>query len=240
MYRPYKVAEGGHELGIIFRDHALSDLIGFHYQRSDAPCGGRRLRRQVESHRLSGPRATQPALVSVILDGENCWEHYPGGGVAFLRSLYQRCTPDTRRPPRSRGRVLTSSIRRATRCRTSSPAVGSAITSTSGSATRKTPPPGTCCTRRGEHLKRRQAQGVVAGDQVATGLEGNLHRRGERLVLVVWRRPLQRPGCPVRPPLPQALAKRVLHSRRSAAARIGQAGRRQRAAAPITRCHAHF
>src|SRR5262249_35122614 len=36
MYRPYKVAEAGHELGIVFRDHALSDMIGFHYQRSEA------------------------------------------------------------------------------------------------------------------------------------------------------------------------------------------------------------
>ncbi len=27
--------------------------------------------------------------MSVILDGENCWEHYPGGGVPFLRALYQ-------------------------------------------------------------------------------------------------------------------------------------------------------
>jgi hypothetical protein len=31
-------------------------------------------------------------MVSVILDGENCWEHYPGGGVTFLRALYDRCT----------------------------------------------------------------------------------------------------------------------------------------------------
>jgi len=28
----------------------------------------------------------------VILDGENCWEHYPGGGVQFLRALYERCS----------------------------------------------------------------------------------------------------------------------------------------------------
>jgi hypothetical protein len=28
----------------------------------------------------------------VILDGENCWEHYPEGGVPFLRALYRRCT----------------------------------------------------------------------------------------------------------------------------------------------------
>jgi len=35
MYRPYKVGEAGAELGIVFRDHALSDMIGFHYQRGE-------------------------------------------------------------------------------------------------------------------------------------------------------------------------------------------------------------
>jgi len=91
MYRPYKVAEAGHELGIVFRDHALSDMIGFHYQRSEPVAAAedflqhlRNIGKAVDS--------SQPALVSVINDGENCWEHYPGGGVAFLRALYERCT----------------------------------------------------------------------------------------------------------------------------------------------------
>ena len=30
------------------------------------------------------------ATVSVILDGENAWEHYAGGGRPFLRALYRR------------------------------------------------------------------------------------------------------------------------------------------------------
>jgi hypothetical protein len=91
LYRPYKVAEAGHELGIVFRDHALSDLIGFHYQRSDPV-----LAADDFVNRLRGigqaVHRSQPALVRVILDGENCWEHYPGGGVSFLRSLYERCS----------------------------------------------------------------------------------------------------------------------------------------------------
>jgi alpha-amylase/alpha-mannosidase (GH57 family) len=91
LYRPYKVREGGAELSVVFRDHALSDLIGFHYQRSDPLKAaddfvGRLL---AIDRALPSPG---PGLVSVILDGENCWEHYPGGGVAFLRALYQRCT----------------------------------------------------------------------------------------------------------------------------------------------------
>ena len=43
LYRPYKVEEAGHELGIVFRDHALSDMVGFHYQRSEPVSGCRGL-----------------------------------------------------------------------------------------------------------------------------------------------------------------------------------------------------
>jgi alpha-amylase/alpha-mannosidase (GH57 family) len=91
MYRPYNVVEAGYEMGIVFRDHALSDMIGFHYQRSDPVAAADDF---VTRLRGIGQAAggQNPALVSVILDGENCWEHYPGGGVTFLRSLYERCT----------------------------------------------------------------------------------------------------------------------------------------------------
>lgn len=90
MYRPYKVAEAGHELGVVFRDHALSDLIGFHYQRSEAVAAAEDFLGRLRG--IGQAVAEGPALVPVILDGENCWEHYPGGGVAFLRALYERCT----------------------------------------------------------------------------------------------------------------------------------------------------
>ena len=91
LYRPYKVRQGDAELAVVFRDHALSDLIGFHYQRAEPHAA-------VENFLGSlygigqATEHTGTALVSVILDGENCWEHYPGGGVDFLRTLYERCT----------------------------------------------------------------------------------------------------------------------------------------------------
>src|SRR5690606_30436185 len=31
-----------------------------------------------------------PALVSLILDGENCWEYYPHDGLEFIRGVYHR------------------------------------------------------------------------------------------------------------------------------------------------------
>jgi alpha-amylase/alpha-mannosidase (GH57 family) len=97
LYRPYRLREGDSELSIVFRDHALSDLIGFHYQRSDANAAADNFVGNLHGIGQAIESET-PALVSVILDGENCWEHYPGGGVAFLRALYDRClrTPGIR------------------------------------------------------------------------------------------------------------------------------------------------
>ena len=91
LYRAYKVREGNSELGIVFRDHALSDMIGFHYQRSEPAAAAEDFVRHLENIGKA-IKSDEPALVSVILDGENCWEHYPGGGVTFLRELYRRCT----------------------------------------------------------------------------------------------------------------------------------------------------
>jgi len=96
LYRPWRVENGESTLQMIFRDHALSDLIGFHYQRSRPHDAARDLigklkaiGRAVESH-----NAGRPALVPIILDGENCWEYYPDGGVEFLRRLYRSCVSD--------------------------------------------------------------------------------------------------------------------------------------------------
>jgi alpha-amylase/alpha-mannosidase (GH57 family) len=91
MYRPYKVAEGGHELAIVFRDHALSDQIGFRYQHASPEAAAADFLGCLHGIDQS-IHSQEPALVSIILDGENCWEHYPGGGVEFLRTLYKRCT----------------------------------------------------------------------------------------------------------------------------------------------------
>lgn len=91
LYQAYNVREGEAELGIVFRDHALSDLIGFHYQRSDPNAAAENFLSCL--HGIGQViEGEEPALVSVILDGENCWEHYPGGGVDFLRALYKACT----------------------------------------------------------------------------------------------------------------------------------------------------
>jgi alpha-amylase/alpha-mannosidase (GH57 family) len=106
MYRPYRVEEEGAALSIVFRDHALSDRIGFHYQRSDPDAAADDFLHHVDNIRRAVSDGDNPALVSVILDGENCWEHYPEGGVPFLRALYRHCTTAPNVRPVSLGRFL--------------------------------------------------------------------------------------------------------------------------------------
>jgi alpha-amylase/alpha-mannosidase (GH57 family) len=88
IYRPWRFAFEGGEVTLFFRDHALSDRIGFVYQRWDEREAAAdfiaHLRRIGRDH-----RGDRPPVVAVILDGENCWEHYREDGRPFLEALYQ-------------------------------------------------------------------------------------------------------------------------------------------------------
>lgn len=89
LYRPYRVG-GANGPAALFRDHALSDRIGFHYQSWDTEAAAADFVERVREagRRFSAATGGEDATVSVILDGENAWEHYPGGGRPFLRALY--------------------------------------------------------------------------------------------------------------------------------------------------------
>jgi alpha-amylase/alpha-mannosidase (GH57 family) len=92
LFRPWRVEQDGKQLQMVFRDHGLSDLIGFHYQRNDPVWAADDLIGKVASigRGVSGRMGDKPAIVPIILDGENCWEFYPDGGVRFLRHLYRQ------------------------------------------------------------------------------------------------------------------------------------------------------
>src|SRR6185436_20608842 len=81
-------------LAMLFRDHTLSDLIGFvysHWRAADAAADF--VARIKATPHPAGPDAPPP-LVSVILDGENAWEYYANDGKDFLDALYARLTSD--------------------------------------------------------------------------------------------------------------------------------------------------
>jgi alpha-amylase/alpha-mannosidase (GH57 family) len=99
LYRPYRIGASGLSVACGFRDHAISDLIGFSYASWPADTAADDfIRRLVEAGARYTARTGQDATVFVILDGENAWEHFAGQGRPFLRALYGRLTshPDIR------------------------------------------------------------------------------------------------------------------------------------------------
>jgi alpha-amylase/alpha-mannosidase (GH57 family) len=91
LYRPYIVRSRSNQLYTIFRDKVISDKVGFTYSGSDGLEAAQDFVQRILAIReqLAASGAEGPHLVSVILDGENAWEHYPNDGKKFLNSLYQ-------------------------------------------------------------------------------------------------------------------------------------------------------
>jgi len=89
IYKPYVVESGGKSINIVFRDHVLSDLIGFDYAKMDANHAASDFVGRL-NHIHGMLEEPQEHLVSVILDGENAWEHFRNDGRDFLVALYSK------------------------------------------------------------------------------------------------------------------------------------------------------
>jgi alpha-amylase/alpha-mannosidase (GH57 family) len=90
LYQPYRATFDNAEITILFRDHFLSDLIGFHYAGWDPEHAAEDLITRFKLIYSSLPASGEPFLAPVILDGENCWEFYKDDGLPFLRLLYSK------------------------------------------------------------------------------------------------------------------------------------------------------
>jgi len=91
LYRPYLVGDQDDQMHIIFRDQAISDNIDFTYSGVPGAVAAQDFIRQLLLIRseLQTSGRTGPHLVSIILDGEHAWEHYPNDGKEFLHNMYQ-------------------------------------------------------------------------------------------------------------------------------------------------------
>ncbi len=87
LYKPYLAGHGDKRVSVIFRDHTLSDLVGFVYSKWDYKNAVRDLIDRL--HRIRRSVTDGPHLVSIILDGENAWEYYQNDGRDFFLSLYE-------------------------------------------------------------------------------------------------------------------------------------------------------
>ncbi len=94
LYKPWRVQAGGNGITGLFRDHHLSDLIGFVYSRMDAKSAAADLHGRLRNLGEKVSSNNQPLTVCLFLDGENAWEYYPGNGREFLREFYGRIQSD--------------------------------------------------------------------------------------------------------------------------------------------------
>jgi hypothetical protein len=95
-YQPFLWEQGGNSIHVLFRDHYLSDLIGFVYSRLEARTAAAHFLNEIHANCAPILQAGRDALVPVILDGENAWEYYYQNGRPFLRELYASISADAR------------------------------------------------------------------------------------------------------------------------------------------------
>jgi alpha-amylase/alpha-mannosidase (GH57 family) len=93
LYKPWRVQIAGNGITGLFRDHHLSDLIGFVYSRMDQKSAAEDLHGRLR-HIGEQVQSQQPLTICLFLDGENAWEYYPGNGREFLREFYRRIQDD--------------------------------------------------------------------------------------------------------------------------------------------------
>ena len=83
-------------IDIIFRDRSLANLINFEYSNIDCGLAARDLFdkiKSIQSKLLVSPDNSH--LLTIALDGENCWERYTDDGTEFLETIYSEIEKDS-------------------------------------------------------------------------------------------------------------------------------------------------
>ena len=88
LYNIHRYENGSTAMNLVFRDHTISDLIGFVYSGMPPAEAARHLISNIKGAAAPVLAKGRDAVVSIILDGENAWEYYPKSGREFLRRFY--------------------------------------------------------------------------------------------------------------------------------------------------------
>lgn len=94
LYTIYRFENDNTRMHLFFRDHTLSDLVGFVYSGMPAREAAEHLIRNIKESAKPVLAQGKDAVVSIILDGENAWEYYPQSGREFLRRFYAALQKD--------------------------------------------------------------------------------------------------------------------------------------------------
>ncbi|MCD6252789.1 MAG: glycoside hydrolase family 57 [Thermotogae bacterium] len=89
---PYKAENNGKSVVVFFRDTDLSDRISFKYSQMSAEEAVKDFLSRV--HELQRLNRSGDLILTVALDGENAWEHYPNNGNDFRKLFYEALSAD--------------------------------------------------------------------------------------------------------------------------------------------------
>jgi alpha-amylase/alpha-mannosidase (GH57 family) len=95
LYTIHRFDNGTTQMHMIFRDHTISDLVGFVYSGMPPEEAANHLIQNIKSAAQPILDRGKDAMVPVILDGENAWEYYPQSGREFLRRFYDKLHNDS-------------------------------------------------------------------------------------------------------------------------------------------------
>ncbi len=94
LYNINRYENGATRMHLIFRDHAISDLIGFVYSGMPPKEAAAHLMLNIKESARPVLHSGRDAMVAIILDGENAWEYYQESGREFLRRFYDALQKD--------------------------------------------------------------------------------------------------------------------------------------------------
>jgi alpha-amylase/alpha-mannosidase (GH57 family) len=93
-YSRHEMFEYNGGLKMFFRDHDLSDRIGFVYSGWEAERAVDDFIQRIKEIREESLDDLDQTIVPVILDGENAWEYFPEDGTLFLERFYKKLGED--------------------------------------------------------------------------------------------------------------------------------------------------
>jgi hypothetical protein len=99
LYNIYRWERDGLSMNMVFRDHRISDLLGFVYAGMGASEAAGHLLNSIKRAAAPVLESGRDAVLSIILDGENAWESYEGNGREFLRRFYDSLQRDPQIEP---------------------------------------------------------------------------------------------------------------------------------------------
>jgi alpha-amylase/alpha-mannosidase (GH57 family) len=109
VYKPYLSPKiDGNFIPIFFRDWVLSDKIGFDYAAMPGKDAARDLISRLEA--IQAKTTGLDKIVTIVVDGENCWENYDMDGKEFLTEFYQRLSTNSKLTPTTPSAYLNSTV----------------------------------------------------------------------------------------------------------------------------------